>query len=167
MLFRSAAASSGSRSTPSEDRPSSSAASDVVPVPTNGSNTELPLRLVRMYSVRDDTVFDPFVGTGTTSLAALLEGRSSLGVEQDPELAAAFAERAAEAPALSAERARQRLERHREFVADNGETVNYEARHYDTRVVTKAEREMRLPTVESLERVGEEPLRLSATHEPL
>ena len=128
---------------------------------------ELPLRLVRMYSVRGDTVFDPFVGTGTTSLAALFEGRSSLGVEQDPELAAAFAERATEAPALSAERARQRLERHREFVADNGGTVNYEARHYDTRVVTESEREIRLPTVESLERVGEEPLRLLATHEPL
>ena len=53
------------------------------------------------------------------------------------------------------------------FVADNEGTVNYEARHYDTRVVTKAEREIRLPTVERVERVGEEPLRPSATHEPL
>ena len=77
---------------------------------------EVPLRLVRMYSVRGDTVLDPFVGTGTTSLAAILEGRSSVGVEQDPELAAAFAERAAEAPALSTKRARERLERHRERV---------------------------------------------------
>ena len=128
---------------------------------------ELPLRLVRMYSVRDDTVFDPFVGTGTTSLAALLEGRSSLGVERDPELAAAFEQRAAEAPALSTERARERLRRHREFVADNEGTVNYEARHYDTRVVTESEREIRLPTVERVERVGEGPLRLSATHKQL
>ena len=32
---------------------------------------EIPLRLVRMYSVRGDTVLDPFVGTGTASLAAL------------------------------------------------------------------------------------------------
>ena len=47
---------------------------------------ELPLRLVRMYSVRGDTVLDPFVGTGTTSLAAMVAGRSSVGVDRDADL---------------------------------------------------------------------------------
>jgi len=38
-------------------------------------------RLVRMYSFIGDTVLDPFMGTGTTNLAALQWGRNSIGVE--------------------------------------------------------------------------------------
>ena len=38
-------------------------------------------RLIRMFSFAGDTVFDPFLGSGTTSLAASRWGRSSLGVE--------------------------------------------------------------------------------------
>jgi DNA modification methylase len=44
---------------------------------------ELASRLVRMFSFAGDTVFDPFSGTGTTSLAALLHGRHSIGCEID------------------------------------------------------------------------------------
>jgi DNA modification methylase len=46
---------------------------------------ELAERLVRMFSFVGDTVFDPFMGTGTTNLAATLWGRNSLGCEVDPE----------------------------------------------------------------------------------
>ena len=45
---------------------------------------ELADRLVRMFSFVDDTVFDPFMGTGTTSAAAAMVGRNSIGVELDP-----------------------------------------------------------------------------------
>jgi modification methylase len=41
-------------------------------------------RLVRMFSFAGDTVLDPFMGTGTTSIAAAKWGRNSLGVEIDP-----------------------------------------------------------------------------------
>lgn len=41
-------------------------------------------RLVRMFSFVSDTVMDPFLGTGTTSLAAGLWGRNSIGVEIEP-----------------------------------------------------------------------------------
>ncbi len=46
---------------------------------------ELAERLVRMYSFVGDTVLDPFVGTGTTILAAIRHGRSSIGIETDQE----------------------------------------------------------------------------------
>jgi site-specific DNA-methyltransferase (adenine-specific) len=46
---------------------------------------ELALRLVRMYSFVGDTVLDPFVGTGTTMLAAIKCGRNSIGYEIDPK----------------------------------------------------------------------------------
>jgi DNA modification methylase len=46
---------------------------------------ELATRLVRMFSFTDDTVLDPFCGSGTTMIAALRAGRNSIGVEIDPE----------------------------------------------------------------------------------
>ena len=42
---------------------------------------ELPRRLVKMFSFYGDTVLDPFLGSGTTSRAALDLGRSSIGYE--------------------------------------------------------------------------------------
>ena len=46
---------------------------------------ELAERLIRMFSFVGDTVLDPFLGTGTTSIAASRWGRNSVGTEVDPE----------------------------------------------------------------------------------
>ena len=45
---------------------------------------ELAVRLIRMFSFVGDTVLDPFMGTGTTNVAASLWGRNSVGVEIAP-----------------------------------------------------------------------------------
>jgi DNA modification methylase len=44
---------------------------------------ELAERLVRMFSFVGDTVLDPFMGTGTTAVAAAKWGRNSIGFEID------------------------------------------------------------------------------------
>jgi modification methylase len=44
---------------------------------------ELAERLIRMFSFVGDTVLDPFLGTGTTTLAAMRNGRNSIGYEID------------------------------------------------------------------------------------
>lgn len=46
---------------------------------------ELAERLVRMFSFVGDTVLDPFMGTGTTNVAAAKWGRNSIGIEIDSE----------------------------------------------------------------------------------
>jgi site-specific DNA-methyltransferase (adenine-specific) len=45
-------------------------------------------RLVRLYSFRGDTVLDPFLGSGTTALAAVKLGRNVIGYDLDPEMVA-------------------------------------------------------------------------------
>lgn len=47
---------------------------------------ELANRLIRMFSVKGDTVLDPFLGSGTTTLAAMRAGRNSVGYEADESL---------------------------------------------------------------------------------
>ncbi len=55
---------------------------------TKGHPAPYPLalaeRLIRMLSFVGDTVLDPFLGTGTTSIAATRWGRHSHGIELAP-----------------------------------------------------------------------------------
>jgi len=46
---------------------------------------ELPRRLIKMFSFVGDTVLDPFLGSGTTSLAAKKLDRNSIGYEINEE----------------------------------------------------------------------------------
>src|SRR6266567_3800742 len=47
---------------------------------------EIPSRLIRMFSVKGDTIFDPFLGSGTTMKVAAELERRSIGVEADESL---------------------------------------------------------------------------------
>ncbi len=46
---------------------------------------ELPKRLIEIFTFVGETVLDPFLGSGTTSLAALLTNRNSVGYEINKE----------------------------------------------------------------------------------
>ncbi len=46
---------------------------------------ELPARLIKMFSFAGETVLDPFLGSGTTALAARNLGRNSVGYEINPD----------------------------------------------------------------------------------
>ena len=61
---------------------------------------ELPERLIHLYTYRDDLVLDPFMGSGTTAVAAMATGRHYAGYDTDPDYVQAATDR------VAAERAR-------------------------------------------------------------
>lgn len=54
---------------------------------------EIPRRLIKMFSFYGETVLDPFVGSGTTTVAAMMEGRCSIGYEINQALEPTIRER--------------------------------------------------------------------------
>jgi DNA modification methylase len=46
---------------------------------------ELPYRLIQLYSYKDDIILDPFMGSGSTAIAALKSGRNYFGYDIDAE----------------------------------------------------------------------------------
>jgi site-specific DNA-methyltransferase (adenine-specific) len=46
---------------------------------------ELPYRLIQLYTFKGDVILDPFIGSGTTAIAALKADRKYIGYDNDPE----------------------------------------------------------------------------------
>jgi DNA modification methylase len=44
---------------------------------------ELPSWFIRLFTERDDLVLDPFIGSGTTAVAAIQEGRKFVGIDTE------------------------------------------------------------------------------------
>ena len=126
---------------------------------------EVPYRLINMYSIHGDTVLDPFLGTGTTTVAALAAGRNSIGYEVDGSFQDTIESRVQASPETSTTIAHDRLQAHHEFV-DEGAAQDhaYEAEHYPFDVRTKQERDLllyRVATIEETDGV------FTAAHEPV
>ncbi|MFB6353282.1 MAG: site-specific DNA-methyltransferase [Halobacteriales archaeon] len=115
---------------------------------------EIPYRLISMYSVYGDTVLDPFWGTGTSSLAAMVAGRNSVGYERQEEFTNVFRERVDEVGRMSREIVRERLSRHRSFAEAreaDGDPLGYSAANYDFPVMTEQERNILFYVVDAVE----------------
>lgn len=58
---------------------------------------ELPRRLIKLYTYRNDLVFDPFMGSGATGIAAVLTDRHYVGYDNDASYCALAEQRIQEA----------------------------------------------------------------------
>ncbi|MBN1834944.1 MAG: site-specific DNA-methyltransferase [Spirochaetales bacterium] len=118
---------------------------------------ELAERLVCMFSLYGDVVLDPFLGAGTTLLAAMACGRNSIGVEIEPGMGDEIRRRVGELLPEARERAAERVQRHLAFVAswrERGKEPAYRSRRHGFPVVSRQETEIRLLAPTAVRTVG-------------
>jgi modification methylase len=127
----------------------------------------LPYRLINMFSVKGDTVLDPFLGTGTTMVAAMCCGRNSMGYEVDPGLQTALLRNLTAVPHLANRIIEKRLRDHAAFIRErleNKGAVKHHNRFYDCPVVTRQEVDLRFEPVDHLHFIGSD--RFKVIHAP-
>jgi DNA modification methylase len=106
---------------------------------------ELAYRIINMLSLKEDTVLDPFLGTGTTIMAAMATGRNSIGFEIDPNLVSHIASRFQNIVPVSNELITNRIEKHLSFVKERTSThgaPGYSSKVYGFPVMTGQEVEI-------------------------
>jgi DNA modification methylase len=131
---------------------------------------ELAYRLINMFSTKQDTVLDPFLGTGTTMHAAIASERNSIGVEIDDGFRCYLAEATPKVLATLNEYISERLRRHVTFIEEysrkKGKPKHVNS-YYGFPVVTSQEIKLKLRYVDKVEKIiGETPgYRISYTDE--
>jgi len=100
---------------------------------------EIPRRLIQMYSIQKDTVLDPFLGTGTTTLAAALTGRNSIGYDIDESLLDLLNNRLENLSSISKSYIENRIDSHKKFVEDSDREFKYTSEKYGFPVTTNYE----------------------------
>jgi DNA modification methylase len=126
---------------------------------------ELAYRLICMYSLYGDTVFDPFLGTGTTIAASVGACRDSLGVEIDKNFGATIQHMARAAIREGYMRVKARLDAHRAFTEsriESGYRFKYENAEHSFPVMTRQETEMVLYAPECIEGLSSD--RMDVSH---
>jgi DNA modification methylase len=106
---------------------------------------EVVYRLINMYSAKCDTVLDPFLGTGTTTAAAIASERNSIGYEIAPSMEKVIDRIKNVIVDSSKQLIRKRLAKHMEFVVDRLKTkgrLKYENKYYGFPVMTAQEKEL-------------------------
>ena len=119
---------------------------------------DLAYRLINMYSVKGDMVLDPFLGTGTTTAAAMTSRRNSIGVEIDESFEHALGPVAHHIVAFSNDYLHNRLVRHFAFVENriqNSGPLKYTNKHYDCPVVTSQEQFILFNNLEAIQTCGD------------
>jgi len=135
---------------------------------------ELPYRLINMFSVKGDTVIDPFLGTGTTSLGAIAAGRNSIGFELEPEFSSIIEKTLLSESNLGMinNTIRERILNHLKFVnqriEEKGrESIKHFNEWFDFPVMTRQEKDLSLQFVESIQRIESNFYEASYIQEPL
>jgi len=104
---------------------------------------ELAYRLINMYSVQGDFILDPFLGTGTTSMAAACLARNSIGYEIDSNFKEVIKPRFQETLKFAEEIVLDRIRDHLDFAAEREKEkgkLKHLSENYGFRVVTRQEK---------------------------
>ena len=130
---------------------------------------EMAYRLINMYSAKGDVVLDPFLGTGTTTYAAMASGRNSIGYEIDAAFRDTMGELKNEIVPFSNRYIHKRLLRHIQFVirriSEKG-PLKYQNKYYGFPVMTSQERELILNEPMDIKDVKDDTFEVTYREEP-
>ena len=111
-----------------------------------------------MYSLKHDTVLDPFLGTGTTMLAAMALERNSVGVEIAANFNEIIDERIKDIVTYANEYNQNRLEEHKEYMIEHAQKhgeLKYRNEFYDFPVKTKQEIDFKLEELTAVKKTND------------
>ena len=118
---------------------------------------ELACRLINMFSVKGDTVLDPFLGTGTTTVAALSSERNSIGIEVDSHFSKIINERVLKSKTPINHYIQRRIIKHKDFIRDRELTkksIKYLNKPHGFPVMTRQEVEAKIRLVDKIEQTA-------------
>jgi len=119
---------------------------------------ELAYRLISMFSVMGDTVVDPFLGTGTTTLAAMVAGRNSIGFEIESSLKEVIHDKIHHVVPFAKSFLDNRLNQHHQFITNRSEvkgTPKYINAHFQCPVITSQEQKLAFHHVNQLKTLSD------------
>ncbi len=114
---------------------------------------EIPYRLINMYSIYEDTVLDPYIGTGTTSIASALAGRNSIGFDIMSDFINKSVDNIKQCKDDSRELIKNRIGNHKKFCENTDVTLKYSSENYDFDVVTKSEKDIRFYYITDIDEI--------------
>ena len=117
---------------------------------------ELAYRLINMFSVKGDTVLDPFFGTGTTMIAAMVSARNSIGYEIEQNFSDLISDKTMDIVKFSEKQISKRLRDHKEFITSRleaGKEIKYINHYYKFPVITRQEENLFLNTVQEITKI--------------
>ena len=130
---------------------------------------DLAYRLINMYSVKDDVILDPFLGTGTTTEAAMTSGRNSIGVEIEEGFQQTIGLIAGYIVKFSNKHLHNRLLNHLKFVKnriqDSG-PLKHKNKYYDFPVVMRQEQSILLNDLTEVQVCGDNTFEVTYSTEP-
>ncbi len=121
---------------------------------------DIPYRLINMYSLQEDIVLDPFLGTGTTTLAAIAAKRNSIGYEIDPTFQDLIMNSLESvSPELLNSYTLTRLDQHEKFVAErNSDPKKKEIKHFNKNlnfpVMTSQETAIKFSSIKEVQKIS-------------
>lgn len=95
-----------------------------------------------MFSLIEDTILDPFWGTGTTRLAAMISTRNSIGSEINSGFMNLFRTKLGKLKQLNRDINNNPLDQHIDFISSYKKKlkdIKYTAAHYKFPIITKQE----------------------------
>jgi DNA modification methylase len=130
---------------------------------------DVPYRLINMFSVKGDTVVDPFLGTGTTMWAAITAGRNCIGYEIEEGLRDEIDVVTHTLLPFANEKIKNRLRNHLNYLDANIGSkggFNYQNTYYNFPVKTRQETEILLNPLMTIKTIAKNSFEVTYSDKP-